>query len=111
MGCIFVKIIEMKIPLSYLIIALISLSALSAKQQEDVEFSCVKKNKASNTCHFNFVVSGAKYRFVDLGCKYEKKREEVIKKAKEGALALAKDWKIDCPAAKDEKEKKPTSGF
>ncbi|MEP6738276.1 MAG: hypothetical protein ABJA70_22315 [Chryseolinea sp.] len=65
-------------------------------QGENVEFSCVKVNKATNTCHFNFIVDGAKYRFVDLGCKWNKKREEVIKKAKAGTLALAKDWKVEC---------------
>ena len=65
-------------------------------QGENVEFSCVKVNKATNTCHFNFIVDGAKYRYVDLGCKFNKKRDEVIKKAKAGTLALAKDWKVEC---------------
>lgn len=71
------------------------------KQGENVEFVCMKTHKASNTCHFNFKVDGAKYRFVDIGCKYSKKREEVIEKAKEGTLALALDWKIECPEAKE----------
>jgi hypothetical protein len=70
---------------------------------DNIELSCVKNHKASNTCHFNFKVDGAKYRFVDMGCKYGRNKEEVLKLAKEGNLALAKDWKIECP------EPKPTS--
>jgi len=65
-------------------------------QGENVEFSCIRVHKATNTCHFNFIIDGAKYRYVDMGCKYNKKRDEVIKKAKAGTLALARDWKIDC---------------
>ena len=65
-------------------------------QGENVEFSCLKVNKATNACHFNFIVDGAKYRYVDIGCKFNKKREEVIKKAKAGTLALAREWKIEC---------------
>lgn len=80
-------------------IALISLTSLSPNQA-NVEFSCMKMHKATNTCHFNFIVDGAKYRYVDMGCKYSKKVNEVVDKAKAGTLALAKDWKIECPAAK-----------
>ena len=74
------------------------LFAFDSRQQqgENVEFSCLKMNKATNTCHFNFVIDGAKYRYVDQGCKFNKKRDEVIKKAKEGTLALARDWKVEC---------------
>jgi hypothetical protein len=35
-----------------------------------------------------------------MGCKYSKKTDEVIKKVKEGSLALARDWKIECPPTK-----------
>ena len=83
----------------------------SIPQSDNIDFSCMKMHKASNTCHFNFKVDGAPYRFVDIGCKYSKKKEEVIKKAKEGSLALAKDWKIDCPEDKTEAEKKKPQGF
>jgi hypothetical protein len=64
----------------------------------------MKMHKASNTCHFNFKVDGAKYRFVDIGCKYSKKKDEVIKNAKEGTIALSKDWKIECPEAQEKKD-------
>jgi len=76
----------------------------SDRQGGNIEFACLKAHKATNTCHFNFLVDGAKYRYVDMGCNYNKKVEEVIKKVKDGTLALAKDWKIDCPQAKDKKE-------
>lgn len=73
-------------------------------QGENIEFSCMKTQKSTNTCHFNFVVDGAKYRYVDIGCKFSKKKDEAIKKVKEGSLALAKDWKIECPEAKEKKD-------
>jgi hypothetical protein len=92
-------------------LTIIILTGFAPKQGDNVDFSCLKKNKASNTCHFNFVVDGARYRFVDIGCRFEKKKEDVIKKAKEGNLALAKDWKIECPVAKTEKEKQAPAGF
>ena len=102
----------MKIPHNFVIALALALLAFSPRYQgENVEFSCLKKHKATNTCHFNFIVDGQKYRFVDLGCKYEKKKDEVTKKAKEGNLALAKDWKIDCPEVKTGKEKQSPSGF
>ena len=65
-------------------------------QDESVEFACLRMHKATNTCHFNFIINGEKYRYLDIGCKYNKKRDEVIKKAKAGTLALAREWKIDC---------------
>ena len=101
----------MKFIFRLILVALIALTAFSSPRQDGVDFSCIKKHKASNTCHFNFIIDGAKYRFVDMGCKWEKKKDEVIKKAKEGNLALAKDWKIDCPAVKEEKEKQAQPGF
>lgn len=73
----------------------------SRYQGDNIEFVCHKTHKATNTCHFNFVVDGAKYRHVDMGCKFSRKKEEVIKKVKDGSLALAKDWKIDCPEPKE----------
>ncbi|MBA4054846.1 MAG: hypothetical protein C0490_09055 [Marivirga sp.] len=69
-------------------------------QGDNIEFTCFKMHKASNTCHFNFTVDGAKFRYVDMGCKYNKRVDEVIKKVKDGTLALARDWKIDCPEPK-----------
>lgn len=83
-----------KIPL----IGILFLMSFSAVDQGDnIEFACFKTHKATNTCHFNFIVDGAKFRYVDMGCKYNKKTDEVIKKVKDGSLALARDWKIECP--------------
>ena len=71
--------------------------------QDEIELVCFKTHKASNTCHFNFKVNGAPYRFVDVGCKYSKKQNELIQKVQEGSIFLAKDWKINCPEPKDVK--------
>jgi hypothetical protein len=66
-------------------------------QEEEVTLVCVKKHNASNTCHYNFTISGVNYRFVDMGCKA--KRDDVLKRAQKGELGLAKDWKIVCPGS------------
>lgn len=66
--------------------------------QENTEFVCSKTLKAKNECHYNFLVDGGKFRFVDIGCK--KKKEDVVKKVLAGQIPLAKDWKIECPMAK-----------
>lgn len=63
---------------------------------EEVELVCVRKQMAANICHYNFLINGMPHRYLDNGCR--ENRESVIKKAKEGKLALAKDWKIECPA-------------
>lgn len=81
------------------LIPLIFLIASVAPQDDHVEFICLKKKMAANQCHYNFKVDGAKYRYVDIGCKF-KKTEDVIKKVKRGSLALAKDWEIECPEPK-----------
>lgn len=86
--------------ISLVIILSFLLSSPAVIQGENIEFICAKTHKASNTCYFNFKVDGAKYTYVDLGCKKSKRRDEVIKKVKEGDLALSRDWKIDCPEAK-----------
>lgn len=79
----------------------ILLTGFRPRQSENIEFVCLKTHKASNTCHFNFKVDGAKYRFVDIGCKYSKKKDELVKKAKDGTVALSRDWKIECPEPKE----------
>lgn len=80
-------------------------SSNTYKYQDDgIEFVCLKTHKATNTCHFNFIVNGEKFRHVDMGCKFSRKQEELIKKVKDGTAALAKDWKIDCPEPKKKKE-------
>lgn len=95
----------MKIILLFAVVV-IGISGFTSRpmQGENVEFVCLKTHKASNTCHFNFKVDGANYRYVDIGCKYSKKRDELIKKVKDGSIFLAKDWKIECPEAKETKE-------
>ena len=88
-----------------LVLSFVVLTGFTRTHQGDnVEFSCMKTHKASNTCHFNFKVDGAKFRYVDIGCKFSKKQEELIKRAKEGTVALSKDWKIECPEPKEKKE-------
>lgn len=67
----------------------------TTRQDEHVEFVCKRKNMSTNRCHYNFKVDGAKFRYVDIGCRF-KKTEDVIKKVKAGDLALAKDWEIEC---------------
>lgn len=93
---------KIKAILSILLVIILS-SGAPVYQGEDIQFVCHKTHKATNTCHFNFVVNGAKYRHVDIGCKFSKKKDDLVKKVKDGSLALAKDWKIDCPQPKEEK--------
>ena len=90
----------MKLLAYALLCGIIILSGFKGKQDE-IELVCFRTHKASNTCHFNFRVNGGNYRFVDVGCKYSKKQKELVEKVKEGSIFLAKDWKIDCPAAKE----------
>jgi len=73
-------------------------SANTFKAVEEIDLACVRKHNASNSCHYNFTIGGINYRYVDLGCKAS--RESILKKAKEGKLGLAKDWKIVCPSKK-----------
>jgi hypothetical protein len=86
-------------PLTILICA-----GFTTLQGDNIEFTCMKTHKATNTCHFNFKVDGAKYKYVDIGCKFSKKKDEAIKKVKDGSLALSKDWKIECPEPAEKKE-------
>jgi len=95
----------MKKSVGYLFVLIMMVTtSFRSLQGENVEFSCMKMQKSTNTCHFNFKVDGAKYRYVDIGCKFSKKKDEAIKKVKEGSLALSKDWKIECPEAQEKKE-------
>jgi hypothetical protein len=86
-------------------VGIFMLMSFTVDQTEKIEFSCVKTHKATNTCHFNFTVDGVKYRYIDMGCKYNRNVQEVLKKVKDGSLALAKDWIIDCPKPRDKKER------
>jgi hypothetical protein len=69
-------------------------------RQTGTEFICQKVLKAKNECHYNFLVEGAKFRYVDIGCR--RKKEDVLKKVLDGEIPLAKDWKIECPMPKKE---------
>lgn len=89
----------------FLLLSLAFTGNRAHRQDDSVEFVCMKKHAASKTCHYNFKVDGAKFRYLDIGCKF-KKTDDVIKKAKAGEIALAKDWKIECP---EQKEKADTS--
>jgi len=81
-----------------------SLIALYAPvyNEDEIELVCVRKQMAANICHYNFLINGMPHRYLDNGCR--ENRESVIKKAREGKLALAKDWKIDCPGKPDKPE-------
>jgi hypothetical protein len=69
--------------------------ATNTSQDGHVEFVCKRKQMSTNRCHYNFKVDGAKFRYVDIGCRF-KKTDDVIKKVKSGELALAKNWEIEC---------------
>jgi len=97
----------MKSFLIRLLFLVVLFTGASFKQTSDVEFVCMRKQMAANQCHYNFKVDGGKYRFVDIGCRW--KKDDVVSQAKDGTLALAKDWKIECGVEKakgKEKEKK-----
>jgi len=70
--------------------------SFTAEQQDDhIQFICKRKQTSTNRCHYNFKVDGAKFRYIDIGCKI-KKQSELIEKVKSGDIALAKDWEIEC---------------
>jgi hypothetical protein len=81
------------------LLATVSLTGFSVRQS-NAEFVCQKFLKAKNECHYNFLVDGGKFRYVDIGCK--RKKDDVIEKVKAGEIPLAKDWKIECPMPKKE---------
>jgi hypothetical protein len=84
----------------FIALALIVSTASTTTNSDEVELICTRKNNASNTCYYNFKINGANYRFTDVGCK--SKKEDLVKKAQQGKLGLAKDWKIDCIEKKPE---------
>ncbi|MCU0356860.1 MAG: hypothetical protein MUE95_04715 [Cyclobacteriaceae bacterium] len=84
-----------------LIIVLIGLLTGMKPVQMEVKLECVKRQHATRSCHYNFLVDGIPHHYVDHGCK--SKREDIIRKAETGKLGLHKDWKIDCkPTPKKE---------
>lgn len=84
-----------------LVSLLVFITGFSSKKfQSNTEFTCMKTLKAKDECHYNFLVDGGKFSFVDRGCR--KKKEDVIEKVLEGTLPLGKGWKIECPMPKKE---------
>ena len=78
-----------------------TMAGFSVRVDERVEFICMKRKLSTQTCHYNFRIDGAKYRYVDLGCKI-KKQADVIEKARSGNIALARNWEIECPEIKSQ---------
>jgi hypothetical protein len=91
----------MKSRLSIFILVIIFASAFKPVQDSNVEFVCMRTQKSTNICYFNFIVDGGRYSYRDAGCKKSKNKEETIRKIKEGKLALVRNWTIDCPEVKD----------
>ncbi len=91
----------MKVTVLTLLILLTGLltTGMSHQAGDDVELVCMRKQHSTKTCHYNFMINGLPYRYIDHGCKETK--EVLMKKAKEGKLALAKEWKVDCPPQKE----------
>lgn len=83
---------------SYFLILVLAFVMSSFVKQEEVELVCVKRHSTSNTCHYNFRIGGINYRYIDAGCKG--KKDEIVRKAQDGKLGLAKEWKIACPEPK-----------
>lgn len=73
-------------------------------QDAEAELICMRTQKSSNTCFYNFKMGGIPYHFKDVGCK--RKKDEVVKAVNAGELALMKDWKIVCPEEKKKEEPK-----
>ncbi|MCK6618485.1 MAG: hypothetical protein L6Q51_12665 [Cyclobacteriaceae bacterium] len=91
----------MKFLIANVLIAVVFLGSpgMKSRVEDEVELVCMRKQHSTKTCHYNFMINGIPYRYVDNGCKETK--EALIKKAKEGRLALAKDWKVDCHPQKE----------
>jgi len=85
---------------SFLVVFILHGNSIPQFQEGNIEFVCFRKQAAAKQCHYNFKVDGAKYRYVDIGCRFVKK-EEVIEKVKDGSLGLARDWKVECGEVKE----------
>ncbi|QOI97576.1 MAG: hypothetical protein HRU69_08775 [Flammeovirgaceae bacterium] len=80
-------------------VAFLASLGMKSRVEDEVELVCMRKQHSTKTCHYNFIINGMPYRYVDNGCKETK--EALVKKAKEGKLALAREWKVDCHQQKD----------
>ncbi|MFN3840599.1 MAG: hypothetical protein ACK4RF_07820 [Cyclobacteriaceae bacterium] len=81
------------------VIIFVVILGMKSKAEDEVELICMRKQHSTKTCHYNFRINGVPYRYIDNGCKESK--EVLIKKAREGKLALAKEWKVDCHQQKE----------
>jgi hypothetical protein len=81
--------------IGFLLCICFGLLSFTAEQDEHIQFICKRKQTSTNRCHYNFKVDGAKFRYIDIGCKI-KKQSELIEKVKSGDIALARDWEIEC---------------
>lgn len=77
------------------LIAFVLLLYTSAPSTSDqIELICLKKQKSTHTCYYNFRVNGINHNFEDAGCRYSK--DKVIEKVEEGTIALVRGWKVEC---------------
>ena len=81
----------------FILITLV-ITGMNPPRQEEVKLECIKRQHATRTCYYNFLVNGIPHHYIDNGCKG--KKETIVKKAETGKLGLHKDWKIDCKAPK-----------
>jgi hypothetical protein len=88
--------------INFLPVLFILLGSFTKTNQDNIEFVCMKKQMAPQHCHYNFIVDGGKFRYVDIGCRF--KKDYVIEKVKEGGLGLARDWKIACQEVSEKKD-------
>ena len=72
--------------------------------QDEAELVCIKNQKSTNTCFYNFKIGGIPYHFKDVGCK--RKKDDIVKDVNAGELALSKEWKIPCPEEKKKEDGK-----
>jgi hypothetical protein len=94
----------MKIVIKFvLVLGIFAFSGFTTPLQDQAELVCIKNQKSTNTCYYNFRIGGIPYHFRDVGCK--RKKDDIIKDVNAGELALSKDWKIPCPEEKKEEPK------
>ena len=86
------------------VVACVSFSGFVKPSFEEAELVCMRTQKSSNTCFYNFKMGGIPYHFKDVGCK--RKKEDVVKAVNAGEFSLLKDWKIVCPEEKKKEEPK-----
>ena len=82
----------------------IAFSGFSVPDYQEAELICVRTQKSSNTCFYNFKMGGIPYHFKDVGCR--RKKDDVVKAVNAGELALLKEWKIVCPEEKKKEDPK-----